>query len=157
MAEEISFQAMSVVLSSWEHANQKYSCREEIGNKILLQLFEIEPEIKVIFGFKQHQNDIETNPMLRMGLMVHGLRIVNMIDHILNMLGPDSDVLNAILREQCERHKKFGVKKEHFAKIGPAIRGALSNILDKEFYTAEVDASWTEVFDVLTAAIIQSA
>jgi hemoglobin-like flavoprotein len=148
---------MSNVLASWENANQKYSCREDIGNKILMELFKVEPEIRSIFGFKSHQQGIEVNPMLRMALMVHGLRIISMIDDILNMLGPDTDVLHEILSDQYQRHKKFGVKKEYFAKMGPAIRGALSKLLDKKVYTVEVDKSWEEVFDVLTNSITRSA
>jgi hemoglobin-like flavoprotein len=157
MTTEISFESMSNVLVSWEHANQKYSCREDIGNMILMDLFELEPEILSIFGFKPHQHDIEANPMLRMGIMVHGLRIVAMIDGILNMLGPDSDVLHDILSEQYQRHRKFGVRKEHFAQMGPAVRGALSKLLDDKVYTVEVDRSWEEVFDVLTNSITRLA
>jgi hemoglobin-like flavoprotein len=156
MTEEITFQAVSGVLSCWERANQKYSCREDIGNKILLELFEVEPETRLVFGFKPHQTNIEENPMLRMGLMVHGLRIVHMIDQILSLMGPDSDVLDAILLEQVERHKKHGVKKEHFAHMGTAIRGALSKILEEDVYTAVVDNHWKEIFDILSATIVQS-
>jgi hemoglobin-like flavoprotein len=156
MTEEISYQTISNVLSCWEHANQKYSCREDIGNTILLELFEVEPETKFVFGFQPHQTNIEANPMLRMGLIVHGLRIVNMIDQILDLMGPDTDVLNEILQEQARRHQKHGVKKEHFAHMGTAIRGALSKILDGDVYTAEVDNSWKEMFDVLSTTIVQS-
>ena len=156
MTDEISYQSISNVLACWEHANQKYSCREDIGNKVLLELFEVEPEIKLIFGFQPQQANIETNPMLRMGLTIHGLRIVNMIDQILDLMGPDTDVLNEILNEQARRHQKHGVKKEHFAHMGTAIRGALSKILDKDVYTTEVDNSWKEMFDKLSATIAQS-
>lgn len=156
MTEEISYQSISNVLSCWEHANQKYSCREDIGNAILQELFEVEPETKLIFGFQRHQTNIEANPMLRLGLIVHGLRIVNMIDQILDLMGPDTDVLNEILQEQARRHRKHGVKKEHFVHMGTAIRGALSKILDDDVYTAEVDKSWKEMFDILSATIVQS-
>ena len=156
MAQEISYQSISNVLSCWEHANQKYSCREDIGNKILQELFDVEPEIKVIFGFQPNQMNIAANPMSRMGLMVHGLRIVNMIDQILNLMGPDTDILNEILQEQARRHQKHGVKKEHFAHMGTAIRAALSKILDDDVFTTEVDNSWKEMFDILSATIVQS-
>jgi hemoglobin-like flavoprotein len=156
MAEQISYQALSNVLSCWQHAHQQYTCREYIGNAILLQLFNVEPETKLIFGFSPHQTNIESNPMLRMGLMVHGLRIVNMIDQILELMGPDIEVLNEILQEQVHRHKQYGVKKEHFAHMGTAIRGALSKLLDVHVYTAEVDMSWKEMFDKLTTTMIQS-
>ena len=156
MTEEISYQSISNVLSCWEHANQKYSCREDIGNAILQELFEVEPETKLIFGFQRHHTNIEANPMLRLGLIVHGLRIVNMIDQILDLMGPDTDVLNEILQEQARRHRKHGVKKEHFVHMGTAIRGALTKILDDDVYTAEVDKSWKEMFDILSATIVQS-
>jgi hemoglobin-like flavoprotein len=156
MAEAISYQWISNVLSSWEHANQKYSCREDIGNTILQELFEVEPETKLVFGFQSHQTNIAANPMVRMGLIVHGLRIVNMIDQILYLMGPDTDALNEIIQEEARRHRKHGVKKEHFAHIGTAIRRALSKILDDGVYTTAVDNSWKEIFDILSAIIIQS-
>ena len=151
------YQSISNVLTCWEKANQKYSCREEIGSAILQELFEIEPETKLVFGFQPNQTNSKGNTMLRMGLMTHGLRIVHMIDQILDLMGPDMDVLNEILQEQARRHQKHGVKKEHFAHMGTAIRGALSKILDGDnVYTAEVDKSWKEMFDILTATIVQS-
>jgi hemoglobin-like flavoprotein len=156
MVDHINYQSISNVIACWEHANQKYSSREEIGNAILLQLFEISPETKVIFGFQQKQGNIEKHPMLRMGLMVHGLRIVQMIDEVLNWLGPDVDVLNEILSDLGNRHGRYGVKKEHFVHMGEAIRGALSNILDEKHYTKDVDMAWKEIFDTLSLVIVQS-
>ena len=157
MTEEINYLSISNVLSCWELANQKYSCREDIGNTILQELFVVAPETKLIFGLQPNQSsDMVVNPMLRMGLMLHGLRIVHMIDQILDMMGPDTDVLNDILQEQARRHQKHGVKKEHFAHMGTAIRGALSKILDDNVYTAEVDKSWKEMFDILSVTIVQS-
>jgi hypothetical protein len=44
-----------------EHAKQKYSSSEEIGNAILLHLFEISPETKAIFCFESNQGNIESN------------------------------------------------------------------------------------------------
>jgi hemoglobin-like flavoprotein len=156
MVDHIEYHAISSVIACWEHANQKYSSREEIGNAILLHLFEVEPETKLIFGFQPSQNNIETNPMLRMGLMVHGIRIVHMIDQVLTWLGPDCDVVADILRDLGQRHSRYGVKKEHFALMGVAIRGALSKILDEKQYTKEVDMAWKEIFDKFSMAIVQS-
>jgi hemoglobin-like flavoprotein len=104
---------------------------------------------QAIFGFQSNQGNIEKNPILRMGLMVHGLRIVQMIDEVLNWLGPDVDVLNEILSDLGNRHGRYGVKKEHFVHMGEAIRGALSNILDEKHYTKEI-------FDTLSLVIVQS-
>ena len=157
MTEEINYLSISNVLSCWELANQKYSCREDIGNTILQELFVVAPETKLIFGLQPNQSSgMVVNPMLRMGLMLHGLRIVHMIDQILDMMGPDTDVLNEILLEQARRHQKHGVKKEHFAHMGTAIRGALSKNLDDNVYTADVDKSWKEMFDILSVTIVQS-
>jgi hemoglobin-like flavoprotein len=156
MVDLISYQSISNVIACWESANQKYSSREEIGNAILLQLFEISPETKVIFGFQQKQENIEKHPMLRMGLMVHGLRIVQMIDEVLNWLGPDMDVLHSILSDLGKRHERYGVKKEHFVHMGEAIRGALSKILDAKHYTKDIDLAWKEIFDKFSLAIVQS-
>jgi hemoglobin-like flavoprotein len=144
-------------MACWEHANQKFSSREEIGNAILLELFEIEPATKIVFGYQPNsRQDIKSHPVLRMGLMVHGQRIVQMIDQVLDVLGPDTDVLKEILADVGQRHQRKGVQKEHFVHMGSAIRGALSKILEPENYSAEVDMAWKDIFDKLSQTIVQS-
>jgi hypothetical protein len=140
-----------------------YSCREDIGNTILLELFQIAPDTKEVFGFSNQsdpmiKNNIKrSNPILQMGLMVHGLQIVTMIDQILDLLGPDTDILHDVLQEQVliRQHETYGMKVEYFLHhMGIAIRNAFLKLLDRHAYTTEVDQSWKELFDVLCTTTI---
>ena len=113
MVDAISYKHVSRVLSTWELANQKYGSREELGLEILFHVFKADPESKTVFGFKPNQN-IADNPLLRMGVFVHGTRIVGMIDQVLGLLGPDSDSLIEFLATLGERHTRHHVKKSYF-------------------------------------------
>ena len=156
MVDQIEYQSIVKAMACWEHANQKFSSCEEIGNAILLELFDIEPATKIVFGYQPNQQDIKSHPVLRMGLMVHGLRIVQMIDQVLDVLGPDTEVLKEILADVAKRHQRKGVQKEHFVHMGAAIRGALSKVLEQENYSTEVDMAWKDIFDCLSQTIVQS-
>ena len=93
MVDSISYKNVSRVFNTWELANQKYGSREELGNNILFHMFRADPESKTVFGFKATQN-VEDNPLLRMGVLVHGTRIFSMIDEVLGLLGPDCEALS---------------------------------------------------------------
>ena len=147
MVDAISYKHVSRVLSTWELANQKYGSREELGLEILLHVFHADPESKTVFGFKPNQN-IADNPLLRMGVFVHGTRIVGMIDQVLGLLGPDSDSLIEFLATLGERHTRHHVKKSYFILMSDAIRASLSNIIGDGF-TPDDDTAWKQVLDAM--------
>ncbi len=154
MVKNIGYRSIARVLESWELARQKYGSVEELGTEILFHLFRAEPESKTVFGFKPNQA-IENHPLLRMGVLVHGTRIVDMLDGVLMLLGPDTELLEEILSQQGKRHERHGVKKEYFSLLGDAVRGAISEILGDKF-TDEHDAAWRELFVELSAEIMKS-
>jgi hemoglobin-like flavoprotein len=153
MLEDMNYSSISKVLESWELSRQKFGCPEEVGTMILLNLFDRAPETKTIFGF-QIKDNIEVNPMLRMGLLVHGTRMVEMLDSVLDLLGPDTDLLADVLSGLGRRHQKLGVQKAHFPLLGLALRDALAEIMNDSWTDAMEDA-WMEVFDCLTEVITQ--
>jgi hemoglobin-like flavoprotein len=154
MLYDLSYASTAQVLESWELSRQKFGCVEEVGTMILLNLFDQAPETKEIFGFKADDN-VEANPMLRVGLLIHGTRVVNMADSVLGMLGPDTDLLLDFLSEVGKRLQKSNVKKEHVSMFGIAIRDALAEIMD-ENWTDTIEDGWIEVYDELSEVIIQS-
>jgi hemoglobin-like flavoprotein len=154
MVHDISYQSVSQVLESWELARQKYGTEEELGRKILLNLFRADPAIKEVFGFQRKQ-DIESNPMLLMGVMVHGTRMVAMLDSVLALLGPDTELLEEVLGSLGKRHRRYGVKKEYFALMGAAIRDAIADIFG-DLYSDADDKAWKEVFDAMSAEIVRA-
>jgi hemoglobin-like flavoprotein len=154
MVHDISYQSVSQVLESWELARQKHGSEEELGRKILLNLFRADPAIKEVFGFQRKQ-DIESNPMLLMGVMVHGTGMVAMLDSVLALLGPDTELLEEVLGSLGKRHQRYGVEKEYFVLMGAAIRDAISDIFG-DLYSDADDKAWKEVFDAMSSEIVRA-
>lgn len=154
MVNHINYQSIFMVIESWELARQKYGCEEEVGTAILLNLFRAAPGAKAVFGFKPNEN-IEDHPRRRIAMLVHGAQIVQMMDGVLMLLGPDVELLEKILGKLGRRHERHGVKKEYFPLLGDAIRETLASINGDNF-TDEADAAWKEVFGELSAEIVKS-
>jgi neuroglobin len=152
--QNLSFTSIATVMDSWELARQKHACAEEIGSEILFCLFRLEPNTKCVFGFTANQA-IETNPLLRMGVLVHATRIVAMLDSILSLLGPDLDMVQEVLGGLGERHKRHGVQKEFFVLLVDALCLALHDILG-EAWTDATRQAWREVFGDMAAVIAES-
>ena len=152
--DDIGYKQTSLVMESWELCGQRFSCREEVGLQILLELFRLDPSTKVFFGFRPNQ-DVVSNPLLRMGALVHGQNFIKMIDAVLGLLGPDTELLGTLLVEQGERHARMGVKQKHIPLLGQACRGVLSNLVSQQKWTTEVDAAWRDVFDELSSEMVK--
>jgi hemoglobin-like flavoprotein len=151
MDKPICFKVVQRVLTSWELASQKYSSREEIGMQVLLCMFRTEPESKAVFGFTPKQ-DIEGNPMLKMGAMIHGTRIYSMLDQALSLVGPDMESLVEFLEALGKRHSSVGVRRKYFTYFCDGVREVLATILGDKF-SAEDDAAWREILEFLAATI----
>lgn len=151
----MSYGSIASVIDSWERARQKYGCDEEVGTEIVLNMFRIDPQTKVVFGFRADQN-IEANPLLRMGVLVHAARIMHMLDCVISLLGPDTDTLDEVLNQVGERHKKQGVKKEHFAVLIQAICTSLKDIIGDE-WSKDNQTAWEDILgdmaEVITASM----
>ena len=151
MDTTICYKVVHSVLSSWELASQKYSSPEEIGMQVLLCMFRTKPETKTVFGFTPEQN-VEGNPMLKMGAMIHGSRIYSMLNQALSMVGPDMETLVEFLETLGERHARVGVKKKYFTHLCDGVRETLATILEEK-YTSDDDAAWKEVLEFLAGSI----
>ena len=150
----ITYKAFQRVLTSWELASQKYSSREEIGMQVLLCMFRTEPETKTVFGFTAKQ-DVEGNPMLKMGAMIHGTRIYSMLDQAFSLVGPDLDTLVEFLETLGAKHSRLGVKCKYFTYMCDSVREVLATLLDDK-YTVNDDAAWKEVLEFLAAIITKN-
>ncbi len=148
----LCYQSISKVIESWELARQRYGSVEEVGTQILLNLFRSEPAAKTVFGFKPNQ-DVENHPLLRMGVLVHGARIVEMLDGVLMLLGPDTELLEDIFDQLGQLQQINRVKTEYFCLLGDAVREALSTIMGDN-YTDDIDEAWKDVVGALAAEII---
>ena len=152
--EYICFKVAQRVISSWEIARQQHSSREEIGLKVLLCLFRNKPETKEVFGFTQKQN-VEGNPMLKHGAMIHGTQIYFMLDQVFSLVGPDMEAMVEFLDTLGEKHSRRGVKKKYFVYLCDSVREVLATILGDK-YSLEDDAAWKELLDFLARTITKS-
>jgi len=153
--DDISYRTIAIVMDSWELARQKFACEEEVGMQILFKLFKLDPSTKQVFGFKETQ-DIEGNPMLRMGALIHAASIIRMLDSILALVGPDIETLEVLLAEQGERHTRLGVKASHIPIFGDACRQALSEIIEEGKFTDAMGKAWQDLFSELSAEMLKS-
>lgn len=69
---------------------------------------------------------------------------VLMVDSVIDMLGPNADMLTEVLIEMGRTHNKRGVKLEHYPAMGIALIEALRK-LDKNF-THETELCWRQVY-----------
>ena len=71
------------------------------------------------------------------------------------MLGPDPDTLTEVLADLGERHIRYGVKAHYFPSVGVAMTYALKKTL-KDTWTDEMEIAWCEVYDEMSADLMQS-
>ena len=86
----------------------------------------------------------------------HAGFFIQMMDKALGMLGPDIEVLTAIMLELGEKHYKYGVKPEYFPSMGRALIETLGEELDSTYFTDEIKADWLEVYGALSYDLIRA-
>lgn len=144
----ISYQAVSSVHKTWEMARQQYTSEGEFGAAILLGLFDDAPGAKAVFG-------LDNTDLPDAHVVHHGMRIVQMLDGVLTLLGPNMDMLEEILGKLGERHRRLGIDKTYIILVGSSVRRAIGAKL-KSTYTSQHDKAWQEVFALLSGKIIKN-
>lgn len=137
---------LAPTLRIFAHLSHKEICA-------LCRFFAIEPNVKVIFGFKVSQPDEElakTRLFLR-----HSSYFIKIIDKALGLLGPDVELLTEILLELGQKHVNYGVKPAYFAVLGQALIATIQETLGDEF-TQEIKVSWVEVYNALSYDMIRA-
>jgi hypothetical protein len=109
MVKELSYATISCVLESWETARRTPNFEEVVGTMTLLKMFDYKPDTKAVFGF-----DVDYCPtpqeLKDSGNLNIALSIIQKFDASLQMLGPDSELLEEILVDLGKRHARYGVK-----------------------------------------------
>ena len=117
------------------------------------RLFELDPETKAIFGFHGRKAaNLSSRGINRMGLLIHGSRIVEMIHTTLLSLGPDMDMLEDFLADLGQRHMRHGVKPKHFRILAKVFIERLAMLLGPS-WTLNHTAAWVDVFYVFNTGI----
>lgn len=103
------------------------------------RLFEIAPEVRSLFPAQM--TDQKEKLMATLGVAVGNLHQVETIVPVVQDLG--------------KKHVGYGVKDEHYDKVGEALLYTLEKGLGEAF-TPEVKAAWTETY-VLVATVMKEA
>ncbi|KAG7351702.1 globin-like protein [Nitzschia inconspicua] len=154
MVADMSYSTVSNVIDTWEEIRRTENYEEVVGTALFLKFFNLEPEAKIIFGFKDN-NDLEDLAKSRR-FIKHAKYFIQMIDKALGMLGPDIELLTEILLELGQKHVSYGVRPEYFPSMGRALIHAIQSILDESRFTPDVKDSWVEVYGALSYDMIRA-
>jgi hemoglobin-like flavoprotein len=154
MIDELSYFTVSSCLDSWEalHLNPNYA--EELGKNLLIKFFVIKPEAKKLFGFNTKSIKSDDDLFKCPRFLAHGKYFVQILDKVVDMLGPDLDMLTEILLELGDEHKERGVKTEWFPIMGVALLECMADMLGPKIFSTETKQCWLEVYKAITDIII---
>mmetsp|Transcript_3787 Transcript_3787/g.5953 ORF Transcript_3787/g.5953 Transcript_3787/m.5953 type:complete len:158 (+) Transcript_3787:152-625(+) len=154
MVADMSYSTVSNVIDSWEAVRRTDNYEQEVGTKLFVKFFALEPEAKAIFGFRDNQSDEQLIKSRR--FLKHASYFIQMIDKALGMLGPDIELLTEILLELGQKHVNYGVKPEYFPSMGRSLIHAIQATLGDDSFDAEIKDSWVEVYGALSYDMIRA-
>ena len=131
-------QRRQLVIDSWRTASPNAAL---VGTIFYRRLFEIDPNLRRLFAGTAMEQQIH--------------KLTTMLDLIVHWLGMPERLVPA-LKQLGERHSKYGVMDEHYAKVGTALIGALEEGLGDKF-TPEVRSAWTEAFILISSLMRRGA
>jgi hemoglobin-like flavoprotein len=109
-------------------------------------LFTLAPETKVLFGFDVNQmlscKELHKNTQF----VTHAVKVMKKIDSLLNMLGPDVDVLIEVLKQLGTKHRSKGVTSDMFVPFGTALLTTLECLLGPTEFDDNTKKAWETVF-----------
>lgn len=87
---------------------------------------------------------------------MHAAYLIQMLDTALNMLGPDTDLLNDILAELGQKHVRYGVRPEMFPVMGVCLIDTLEEVLKDTVMTPSVKEAWSVTYKSLSDEMIKA-
>jgi hemoglobin-like flavoprotein len=149
MTNEVTYTTVMNLTSSWDMVKLQKDYQDRAGELIFQRLFEIEPGIKNVFGF-QKDDDFRQNDKFA----IHARTIVDMIDCVIALLGPDLDILTDQLYDLGKRHINYGVKAEHLPVMGKAVIYSLEIMLGSKFSMDDM-RDWATVFKLMSDKMVE--
>jgi hemoglobin-like flavoprotein len=128
---------VALVQGSWKQVTPISSTAAEL---FYGRLFSLDPAIK---------------PLFKGDMKEQGRKLVTMISTAVNGLGRLETIVPAV-RELGRRHRGYGVKPEHYDKVGAALLWTLGQGLGEAF-TPEVEKAWTATYSVLANTMKDAA
>ena len=131
-------QRRQLVIDSWTALAPK---RDAIGAIFYRRLFEIDPDLQHLFAHVQMDDQMK--------------KLVSMLDLVVHWIDLPERLV-PVLKQLGERHTKYGVREEHYSKVGTALLGTLEEGLGNGF-TPDVRSAWTEAFVLISSLMRRGA
>lgn len=114
---------------------------EIVCGSFYIRLFQVSPGLKAMF-----KNTSMTEQSIKLGCM---------LSYVIAKYESMDDVLLEV-KALAERHKKYGVKEEHYKAVGEALLWTLEQGLG-EYWNTELGIAWTEFYDALAGKMKEVA
>lgn len=108
------------------------------GELFYQKLFELDPKLK---------------PLFKGDMKEQARKLISMVTVIVTKLNKLDEILPEI-QGLARRHSKYGVNTKQFAVVGQALLWTLEKGLGDK-WTKEVNEAWTEVYTILSDAMIK--
>jgi len=112
-----------------------------VGISFYQRLFEIDPAVRALF--------------VSQSVEAQAHKFVAMLDLIVQWLDVPEKLV-PVLKQLGERHTKYGVREEHYGKVGTALLGALEEALGDRF-TPDVRSAWNEAYILMSSLMRRGA
>mmetsp|Transcript_24326 Transcript_24326/g.67411 ORF Transcript_24326/g.67411 Transcript_24326/m.67411 type:complete len:146 (-) Transcript_24326:1366-1803(-) len=141
--KNIGYTSIALVLETWDAA--RFNSKEfdsAFGSVVLEKFLELEPRAK-----KVYEGDRAVD--------IHAKQFVKFFDSIFVLLGPDTDLVEDVLKQVGERHRVMGVKPSFFPFMGDALVHALEQFSNQPMSPEQKDA-WFQVYEAISSEIIKA-
>lgn len=112
-----------------------------VGINFYQRLFDIDPAVRALF--------------VGQSVEAQAHKFVAMLDLIVQWLDVPEKLV-PVLKQLGERHTKYGVREEHYGKVGTALLGALEEALGDRF-TPDVRSAWNEAYILMSSLMRRGA
>lgn len=112
-----------------------------VGAIFYRRLFEIDPDLRPLFSSVNMDHQIR--------------KLVTMLDLVVHWLDVPEQLV-PVLKKLGERHTTYGVRDDHYGKVGTALIGTLEEGLGDKF-TPELRSAWTEAFLLISSLMRRGA
>lgn len=109
----------------------------------------------LVFYRRLFSADPSVRPLFRHDIEEQGRKLMETLAGAVSMLEQPA-ALAAELERLGARHAGYGVRTEHYATVGGALLGMLSDVLGPGF-TAEVRSAWSALYGFLSDAMLRGA
>ncbi len=124
------------IRQSFDRLREQKTGRDPFGTDFYDRLFARAPETRALF---------------REDLAEQGMRFLSTLAVIVGGLDRP-DALDPQFERLAAGHRAYGVRPEHFAPMGEALRETMAATLG-ERYDAETDAAWARAYDLIAARV----